>query len=1331
MLSHAPGFPLRGPSPQPIIDRGRPPPSRILSTSLRHDGHVETVMEREAEWDKCDKAQTKLFEYQWKIITEQMSQISALVDGLAVLNQEVQVLKGEHSERVDALQTSLKQCVNLEYHTASLQRIDNLEAVVGNSCDKHAKSVDETHRLLGGIRGLHESLEERLTRTEAAAVDGASRLEAWENEATKLHRQIESIEKFAGESIDKSAKAMDSLHIKMNSWHEAVAAEKNAREHLDCMVQKRVGYLESFLGDSVGKHSKGLEDLCEQHATVERRLTQLEQSATGTATICHRMEKELNAFRETLHDSTEHHRSRFEEAQGSMQDVLSRHVAAEQRIAYAEKLLAELADQSVGHSRSMDDTRKHIQDCHAHVKSESEMRERHHGSLQQRVDKLESLLGESVDKHSNDWTDAHEKIRNVFDKVRACEERIDGETEARGSHHCTVEQRISYLEKKIGDCADQHQEEIQDVRNQLLVERRSRDEQHGAIQLRFDDARQNVENLHGHRATIEERIASLEKELGNVGDRQEETRQSLHGVCAQIRDETHGREQHHATVQQRVELLEKRVGEFSDKHASALDETQRKLERFHGHHATIEDRLIAMEKEVTSLTDKHDDGRRRMNEYHMSAQNEAQVSEQRHSTLQQRLECLDKHVRTSFESHAHGFDDLRRDIERFHVRHLSIEERVAHLGDRHDDAQKHFHEYSSNAQNEVRAFEQNHVFAIQRIDNLEQMLGDGLLRHARGMESTQSASDALQSSQMTIGDRLTALEKRAAHSAEMHEETNRRADNIQVEIKNNIVAREHHHSCMQDRIDVLEQLVKQTAEVHCQRMDDTQKNIEHIHAHRATIEDRVVLLEKEMGSSVDRHEESKQRIQECHLNMKSETKAREEHTDTVRKRLDALEASIAGVSKTCSHSLDDVKSQVDRFVRQHAEVEERVISLEVEVGSAGEKHNETVQKMNEHNATMQSEARARECKHATLQQRLDFIEQTIGDSASKHSQSLDEAQRQLESVHASHTTIECRLTSLEKELGNITEKHDEARQDLRDCRHVMQNETQAREQHHSALQQRVMLLEKMVGDSAVKHAQGLERHGLAEQRLAGLEAKATELLEKTEVHDSHHVTSRQQISSLETQVVQSMERLAKESEVRHEFGETIDQRLQHMEAFQLQAGNVYVTKVELDKLRGNLEQVYGHVASEAELRESRHVTLEQRVEFLECKVCDTAGKHAKELEVAAAMAQEQLELAARVTAIAKDFQASEDTRSAELRGRVSSAPRSVGSPAALLPSSSSSATYGYAHKPTSPPLAANISSAFASASAREVRGVASSAINVEPIANATASSLVGTMRAAS
>merc|ERR1711920_1121733 len=137
------------------------------------------------------------------------------------------------------------------------------------------------------------------------------------------------------------------------------------------------------------------------------------------------------------------------------------------------------------------------------------------------------------------------QISVICQKLQQLENQIKDITDVMGlkEHHASLMERVAYLEKDMGDSIEKHQ--------RMLAE--------------MHDKHNDAMSKH---ASIPERVAYLEKEVGDSADKHSAVLQELkaHGQFKQ------DLESHHGTVEQRLSYIEKEVGDSFDKHAKQMEE---------------------------------------------------------------------------------------------------------------------------------------------------------------------------------------------------------------------------------------------------------------------------------------------------------------------------------------------------------------------------------------------------------------------------------------------------------------------------------------------------------------------------------------------------------------------------------------------------------------------------------------------------------------------------------------------------------------------------------------------------------------------------------------
>mmetsp|Transcript_83133 Transcript_83133/g.211624 ORF Transcript_83133/g.211624 Transcript_83133/m.211624 type:complete len:270 (+) Transcript_83133:3-812(+) len=214
------------------------------------------------------------------------------------------------------------------------------------------------------------------------------------------------------------------------------------------------------MGDSADKHADELQalkeshskhgkDLDEHHATVQERIKYLEKSLGDSAD---KHTKELKALA-AAHDK---HASDL----SGIQAVHAAHASLPERMDYMEKLLGDSADKHTLTLQALQDAHAKFQASHGKTAKDLEtmkVLQAHHATMGERVDYLEQTLGDSADKHAEEVAAlkaAHAKTQDALAKQAK-------DASAALAHHATVGERLAYIEKCIGDSADQQLRELE------------------------------------------------------------------------------------------------------------------------------------------------------------------------------------------------------------------------------------------------------------------------------------------------------------------------------------------------------------------------------------------------------------------------------------------------------------------------------------------------------------------------------------------------------------------------------------------------------------------------------------------------------------------------------------------------------------------------------------------------------------------------------------------------------------------------------------------------------------------------------------------------------
>ena len=189
---------------------------------------------------------------------------------------------------------------------------------------------------------------------------------------------------------------------------------------------------------------------------------------------------------------------------------------------------------------------------------------------------------------------------------------------AKDQHHATMQQRVDYLEKMMGDSADKHAAHMK----QLEELRRSHDDsqgRHANAVDKLDSLRQEKDSLHSRHAGFEERLMNLERFMSESFDKHARELSEHRNAHGRNTSDTQALREKHASVEERLKFLEQTVGDSVERHAQELMQAKLQLESLHGklsdeqgfresreqRHATLEERMRFLEHAIGDSADKH------------------------------------------------------------------------------------------------------------------------------------------------------------------------------------------------------------------------------------------------------------------------------------------------------------------------------------------------------------------------------------------------------------------------------------------------------------------------------------------------------------------------------------------------------------------------------------------------------------------------------------------------------------------------------------------------------------------------------------------------------
>eukprot|EP00435_Cladocopium_sp_Y103_P019798 s4945_g4.t2 len=104
-----------------------------------------------------------------------------------------------------------------------------------------------------------------------------------------------------------------------------------------------------------------------------------------------------------------------------------------------------------------------LKSSHANLSSDKSALDLHHATLKERVNYLESMMGDSADHHRKALEEHkanHAKLSNELRAREANHAKLSNELRAREASHATLADRMSYIEQQMGDSFEKHAKDL-------------------------------------------------------------------------------------------------------------------------------------------------------------------------------------------------------------------------------------------------------------------------------------------------------------------------------------------------------------------------------------------------------------------------------------------------------------------------------------------------------------------------------------------------------------------------------------------------------------------------------------------------------------------------------------------------------------------------------------------------------------------------------------------------------------------------------------------------------------------------------------------------------
>jgi len=227
--------------------------------------------------------------------------------------------------------------------------------------------------------------------------------------------------------------------------------------------------LEQLLNDSADKHAEKVDAAHAKLADVHGRLSACERLGSSLAEL-KKGHSELHEGRRAYEADAASTKDRLDSMETLFGDSANRHA----------KELKSLKAAQDKHGSQLSKHASSIDGFSAH--------QEHHATLPERMDYIEQQIGDSADKHAAEVAALHKKVSQeqaAREKHHgSVKDLLTREQEERGNHHASINERVDYLESVLGDNADKHSQEIAQIvsgHQKLQGELKSRGDIHASV----------------------------------------------------------------------------------------------------------------------------------------------------------------------------------------------------------------------------------------------------------------------------------------------------------------------------------------------------------------------------------------------------------------------------------------------------------------------------------------------------------------------------------------------------------------------------------------------------------------------------------------------------------------------------------------------------------------------------------------------------------------------------------------------------------------------------------------------------------------------------------
>jgi len=841
----------------------------------------------------------------------------------------------------------------LQEHQAALQqRVAGLEGGLRDSADGR----------LGEAQDLRDAQAEQAQALRVSKEQSASvvlRLEALEKtlaEAVTTTNSLvsatqERLEQMDADGVLAEARshgpAIQELRRLQERAQAGFESERKSQESGRALLQERVGYLEERCGESIEKHARESQELREACARHARELEGMKAAHTRHELVGERVG--------SLRDDVNRHAEQVEAAHSKVEDLRkacmsavsdlssqhgelskdrdalgSLHASLHERVEYLEGAFGDSAEHHAREQAAL----KSVHDKHVQALQELRAAQANHASIPERLNYLEQALGDSSDRHAEALAKAHTKMDGLHkvhgtavetmmeahSKVALEKAALEDRHVALEARHTSLQERLGFLEKIHGDSADRHAEELAAAHARLDAMGSEHKAALGELAGQHRSLATGKASLNAQHATMQERVAYLEKALGDSADghaRETEAQRAAHDGHRRELTALRAAHERHASLHERVDDLEKSLGAALGKHSEDLEELLQGRAASEGRHVELAERVASLVK----TSDRHAkdlDGVRDAHAQHACLLAGGDAAHARHTAAVEQLASAHRALTQSAEAQDRELAQTKARLEDMRGRVSACEAHGEAIGDlkvAHSAALGELEGHRSELQARQADLHARHAATADRIDNLESVLASSADRHAREVRALHAAHVELamdaQAHRSKTDEERAAVGEALDHLHQLHGE---HADRQREELAS--TRREHaelasSHGSQVDQIAArlaAEQEANSVALHDLMTKERTER--ETSHAELRQLSSRVDRLQDAMESSGKRHAGDWSAIKADLSKLVAEESARDSWQAAVAERLSSVEYIQADELRLAHEKMDKMTGRM-------------------------------------------------------------------------------------------------------------------------------------------------------------------------------------------------------------------------------------------------------------------------------------------------------------------------------------------------------------------------------------------------------------------------------------